>query len=218
MRRGFSREVNQPVNYNLRSAPKLGLEVDLSSKVGETVDTNMATGFETRDDPEYLKAMEEELVKSRQARKDETKLQSSLVARMDRLEQKITTQLSAGRSILRTPLQDDILAVPGGRGHRLSSVDSVSGRLNKDMSEVAASDIVNGPLTEVLQQVSVAIDPTPQSLTKGLLLRPEYYVQHMDKGVPVKSLDHSKLSIKELMGGMGRVMSHLAKTGGNVNI
>ena len=103
----------QPSQYNLRSAPILKTQelVD-SSQVGTTI--KMAKGFVSRDDPEYLKSMEDELA------------------------------------------------------------------------------------------------------TKGLLLRPEYYVQYKDKGIPVKNLDHSKLSFKELMSGMGRVMLHLSKTGGEV--
>ena len=67
----------------------------------------------------------------------------------------------------------------------------------------------------MLQQLSIAIDPTPQSSVKGLMLRPEYYVQHIDKGIRVKNLDHSKMSF-ELMSGMSQVMIHLAKTGGDL--
>ena len=214
MSRGFksskrgSKQVIPPTSrYNLRSAPELDLYTS-SSQVG----INMAVAFHDRDDPEYLKAMEEELVKSRQAREEETKLLQTLMAKMDRMEKSQSSVPAAGvgRGILRTPLKS--APAPGGLDYK--SPHSLSSRLSADAVDVAPSDVINGPLTSVLQQLSIAIDPTPQSSTKGLLLRPEYYVQHKDKGVPVKSLDHSKLSFKELMSGMGRVMIHLAKSGG----
>ena len=77
-------------------------------------------------------------------------------------------------------------------------------RPNSDFSE---------PLSAALQQLSIAIDPTSASSTKGLLLRPEYYIQHKDQGVPVKSLDHTKLSYKQLVCGMGRVLKYLIQSG-----
>ena len=202
----------QPVHYNLRSAPLLEVQDSVdTNQVGTT--NKMAEGFVSRDDPEYLKSMEDELIKSRRAREEETRLLNDLVSRMDKWEIK---SVGSGRGILRTPLRTDQPSGLGlGRGS--SPVDSVSSRLLYDHSaSPAPADVINGPLTSVLQQLSVAIDPTPQSATKGLLLRPEYYVQHKDKGVPVKNLDYSKMSFKELMSGMGRVMSHLSKTGGDV--
>ena len=206
--RGF---IVQPMKYNLRSAPDI--QEDSSGQVGSN---NMAHSFESRDDPEYLRSMEDELLKSRQAREEETKLLTSLASRLDRLELKPAT---VGRGILRTPVKSD----PPQPGVGLRSPSLCLGRSAADMrsaalgvAEPAPADILNGPLTSVLQQLSIAIDPTPQASTKGLLLRPEYYVQHKDKGVSVKNLDHSKLSFKELMSGMGRVMSHLYKSGGDV--
>ena len=93
----------------------------------------------------------------------------------------------------------------------------MAGRFGDDsLLNPAPSDVINGPLTSVLQQLSIPIDPTPQSSVKGLLLRPDYYVQHKDKGVPVKNLDHTKLFFNKLMSGIGRVLMHLSKTGGNV--
>ena len=203
----------QPGRYNLRSAPGL-IESD---QVGTT---KMAYSFESRNDPEYLKSMEDELIKSRQAREEETKLLQSLVARMDKLDMKPAPGASMGRGILRTPLKSGSYTETGIKpGVPSMSPHSLSGLLQSDLgvlSDPTPSDVINGPLTKVLQQLSVAIDPTPQSSTKGLLLRPEYYIQHKDKGVAVKNLDHSKLTFKELMSGMGRVMLHLAKTGGEL--
>ena len=82
-------------------------------------------------------------------------------------------------------------------------------------SAPAAADYVTGYLTNALQQLSIAIDPTPSSTAKGLVLWPEYYIQHVDKGVAVKSLDHNKLTYKDLVSGMGRVMHYLVSVGGD---
>ena len=79
----------------------------------------------------------------------------------------------------------------------------------------APADYVSGYLTSALQQLSLAIDPTPSSTSKGLVLRPEYYIQHVDKGVPVKNIDHAKLSYKDLVAGMGRVMQYLVNVRGD---
>ena len=79
----------------------------------------------------------------------------------------------------------------------------------------ATSDVVSGALSSALQQLSLAIDPTPASSSKGLVLRPEFYVQHKDQGVSVKSLDHTKLSYKQLVYGMGRIAKYLLINGGD---
>ena len=205
--------VLQPSRYSLRSA--VSLETTTSDA---QVGTNMAVSFPSRDDPEYLRSIEDELIKSRQAREKETELLETLMTKMDRLDSRsITSQPTAGvgRGILSTPLKP-AAPVPGAAGLRGMSPHSLSGLLAAEGGDPAPSDVINGPLTSVLQQLSLSIDPTPRLSTKGLLLRPEYYTQHKDKGIAVKNLDHSKLTYKELMSGMGRVMMHLAKTGGEL--
>ena len=153
------------------------------------------------------------MLESSAARKKDSATLESLVSRLDRLEEshQPAVPVARGRGILRTPLKSS--PTVGGlstvRGEPRLSVPDYQ-------DELAASDLVNGLLTQVLKQLSIAIDPTPQSSTKGLLLRPEYYVQHVDKGVAVKSLDHTKLSFKEMISGMGRVMTHLSTSGGEL--
>ena len=65
----------KPNQYNLRSAPLLETQQSVSSIQVDTT-TKMAEGFVSRDDPEYLKSMEDQLIKSRQAREEESKLLS----------------------------------------------------------------------------------------------------------------------------------------------
>ena len=52
------------------------------------------------------------------------------------------------------------------------------------------SDVVNGPLTSVLSELSQAIEPTVSTTTKGIKFKPEYYVPNVDQGIAVKSLYH----------------------------
>lgn len=50
-----------------------------------------------------------------------------------------------------------------------------------------------------------------------MLLRPEYYAQHKCNGVPIRYLDHTKLSYKELMFGMDSILQHMLQTGGDIH-
>ena len=172
---------------------------------------SMASGFKSRDDPEYINYIEDQLLEAKAAREKDSNMLQSIVARMDKLDERHSASpiLGRGRGIFKTPLKSTVPTVGGLQTGALFTDD-----LHDHQS--SAADLVNGPLTQVLKQLSIAIDPTPQSSTKGLLLRPEYYIQHVDKGVSVKSLDHTKLSFKELISGMGRVMIHLSTTGGDL--
>ena len=76
---------------------------------------------------------------------------------------------------------------------------------------------MSGPLTTALKDLTFAIDPTPATTTKGLVYRPEFYIQHKEKAVPIKSLDYTKLSYRELISGMGQVAKYLLMNSGPVN-
>ena len=106
--------------YNLRSAPQTHSATDvqqLGVQVGST--DKMAARFESRDDPEYLKFMENEVLKISQSREEDAKLLNSIVSRMDKWESKTTY---SGRGILRTPLKADPPQPHGlGRGSPLLS-------------------------------------------------------------------------------------------------
>ena len=66
-----------------------------------------------------------------------------------------------------------------------------------------------------LEHLSQAIEPTVTTSTKGIQLRPEFYIQHEDQGVAVKAFDHTKLSYKQRFNGMGRVLQYLVSNGGD---
>lgn len=81
------------------------------------------------------------------------------------------------------------------------------------LNSQASADMINGQLTSALDRLSLAIDPAMEK-NNGMIYRPEYYVQHLDKNIPIKNLDHSKLSMNSLYYGMCRVLKHLLLNGG----
>ena len=222
MPQGSKDPKKQPVgpvgaSYNLRSGKLVNVEDATTGQVGTT---KMAGAFKSRDDPDYLKFMEKEVLKAREEREEQSRLLGVLVTKMEGLDVKFAPQAVGGRGVLRTPLKDFPPTVGRGRGagpvHNLSSQLLGASKSPSLGLDPTAAEMVNGQLTSILQQLSIAIDPTPQASMKGLLLRPEYYVQHIDKGTSVKSLNHTKMSLKELMSGMSRVMLHLDKSGGDL--
>lgn len=80
----------------------------------------------------------------------------------------------------------------------------------------APADFIQGSLTSALDRLSMAIDPMVETKAKGSSLRPEFYVQHIDKLVPLKNIDHAKLNYSSLLYGMCRVAKHLLAVDGDV--
>ena len=115
----------------------------------------------------------------------------------------------------------NVPSAASGGGGMSAAIGTMSGQQfwNSTIPGVPApapSDIVTAPLTSALEQLSNAIDPTSVAKSKGMNLRPEFYVQHVDQGVQIKSLDHTKLTYRELVSGMGRVMMYLSQNSGDV--
>ena len=64
------------------------------------------------------------------------------------------------------------------------------------------AEVYGAPLTQALSDLTEAINSGPTDYKKGINFRPEYYVQHMIDCKSVKSLDHSKMTYKDLVYGM----------------
>ena len=96
--------------------------------------------------------------------------------------------------------------------------DGALGGLHNDPREDDdAPDDVVGPLTDVLQKLSIAVDPTNTShKLKGMDYKPEYHVQHVKQGLQLKQIDHSKLTYREFVYGWFCVIQHLTKARGDV--
>ena len=79
------------------------------------------------------------------------------------------------------------------------------------------ADAVTGPLTEALEKLSIAVDPTVTfHKLKGMSFKPEYYVQYVKGGIPLKQIDHTKLSYGEMVYGWFCIIQHLFKVEGDV--
>ena len=105
---------------------------------------------------------------------------------------------------------------PGFSHHPTSSLPYYNyGVTNRGTSMASPLDLVTTPLTTALEQLSQANEPTIPASTKGIQLRPEYYIQHIDQGVALKSIDHTKLTYKELVSGMVRVLEYLVSANGD---
>ena len=92
-----------------------------------------------------------------------------------------------------------------------------SGGQDPPGDERDTSDDVVGPLTDILQKLSIAVDPTNTSdKLKGMVYKPEYPVQHVKQGLQLKQIDHSRLTYRELVYGWFCVIQHLSKAGGDV--
>ena len=162
-------------------------------------EVNMVAPYTPRDDPAYRAVVNDMLSEIHQTTKRNTQLIRSYTSFMDKFEKNSHVRGLIGRGVLRTC--------------RTGWEPEVVGSASPDSGPQAPSpaDLVSGPLMEFLQQ-QLSIDHTPQDL----LLRPEYYIQHVDRGVSLEALDHTTLTYKELVSGMGRVMVHLASSGGDL--
>lgn len=72
------------------------------------------------------------------------------------------------------------------------------------------------PLTSALQQLSNAVDPDAITRIASMVYRPQYYVQHCLNSIPLKTVDHKKMSYRSLIYGMVCVAKYVASIGGNV--
>lgn len=131
------------------------------------------------------------------------------------------TSRVGGQTGIKTPATAEgppsLMATGGAAGHSLSGHQLSARPKGSDTrqptptraSSPAPSDFVHGPLTHALDKLSLAIDPAIDLTTQGITLRPEYYVQYLDKHVALKSIDHTKLSFNALVYGMCRIAKHL---------
>ena len=128
----------------------------------------------------------------------------------------VTTSVNPGWSY--TPRST--VGYPPGLGYQPSVLPPLSGihrPVSTSSTYSSPADVMGAPLTSALEKLSQAIEPTVSTSTKGIQLRPEYYIQHVDQGIAIKSLDHTKLTYRELLAGMCRVLDHLVTSGGDAN-
>ena len=190
--------------------------------------------FLNRDDPKYLQYLEESFMASQEASGGKTAELDIILRRVEALEAR--SQLTGQPA---PPIPVGHMAMPGsglglyaGTGGRPKTGAAGGGSLpnpnvnpNPNLNpnhnpnqNPAPADVVVGPLTEALEKLSLAVDPAASShKLQGTGYKPEYYVQHIKGGVPLKQINHTKLSYREMVYGWFCILQHLIKVEGDVN-
>ena len=183
--------------------------------------------FETEgDEGKYIVYLQEQLALANEKSEKTDKFMEEILHRFDRMQLANTrptepvldfTPRKVGQPPNLTPQVateahlphgDLSLPRPWGRGELLQGA-SLS-------STNAPAEVLGAPLTQVLADLTDAINPVPKDYKKGILLRPEYYVHHKLQCKPLKSIDHSKMTCKDLMFGMSQVLQYIVGEGGDI--
>lgn len=138
---------------------------------------------------------------------DQGHLLQQIVQRLDRLEQQ-----SGG-----TPApQVTTTQATGAQAQVLTAIGAVGAAKHSPTGDQAESAAVTamGQMADAMEQLSLSIDPS-SGKKAGQLLRPEYHYCVLEKGMPLRSADASKLSINEYLYGMCLVMQHLVEVKGD---
>ena len=149
----------------------------------------------SRDDPEYLRMLEEQYLLSKEKGKSEDF--EILSRRLDALEKRQSpvplegqvlsgAELGAYASTGGRPKYNvtPAGAAGGGGGGLGVGVDPQGGQ----PAGPAAADSVVGPLTEVLEKLTIAVDPASTSKKlQCMVFKPEYYVQHIKKAIRLET-------------------------------
>lgn len=125
---------------------------------------------------------------------DQTKILQQIMHRLDRLES--------------TPAQPP--GVPPGKGYTAAGASRAAASKSNPDPAVAAM----GQMADAMAQLSISIDPSC-SVKSGQLLRPDYQYCVLEKGMPLKSADASKMTINEYLYGMCLVLDHLITIDGD---
>lgn len=111
---------------------------------------------------------------------------------------------------------DRLSRLESSPGHHPSAPVSTAAGAVGAASNVSDSPAVAamGHMADAMAQLSMSIDPSSGSKT-GQYLRPEYHYCVLERGIPIKGADASKLSISEYLYGMCLVLEHLIDTEGD---
>ena len=193
----------------------------------------VSDGFDGREDPKYLAILEEQFELGRRHSDSQT---DEILRRLESLEKQRTAWHSPTETLTRSVGRSAVHLAQGAgavggavgtAGGALGGSSMAGAGLGSTSTSPPGAFIPPGgineadvdpsllPLTDALAQLTLAVDPAAGK-SKGLLLRPEYYIQHIKAGTPLKQIDHNKLSYKDLVYGWFCVLHHLQATGGDV--
>ena len=196
-------------------------------------ETPISDKFKDRSDPDYLVYLEEQLESSRKLSSESVGF-SLIVQRLEALEQAQQAQHARAGATPPGAVGGGMAGAVGGApagavGGAPPAPGSVAGTTaglgsaDRHTPGLAAGGGVGLepvdpsllPLTDALAQLTLAVDPAAGK-SKGLFLRPEYYYQHVRSNTPLKQLDHTKLTYKDLVYGWFCVIEHLLSKGGDL--
>ena len=228
---------DQPAGQNCparRAQLFIALPQTVPPVLPETMSVPISDAFKDRSDPEYLIYLEEQ-VKSLQTSKKDSSDISYIVQRLEALElaqqrrDAGTTPGGGGSHAGATAGGTQPYPPVAGLSAGLRSADPHfpnSGAVGGAVGGEVGGGVPGGnnppvdpsllPLTDALAQLTLAVDPAAGK-AKGLFLRPEYHVQHVKASTPLKQLDHTKMSYKDLVYGWFCVLQHVIAKGGDVN-
>lgn len=136
---------------------------------------------------------------------DQGQVLQQFVQRLDRLE----NQQQVNPGLHANPVSQGHVLTAGGAVSAASQSLSSSGH-QADSAAVAAI----GQMADAMEHLSLSIDPS-SGKKAGQLLRPEFQYCVLERGMPIKNADASKLTINEYLYGMCLVMQHLVEVNGD---
>ena len=196
--------------------------------------------FPSRDDPKYLQLLEEQYMLSQEAKSKDSEMEN-LVRRLDALEKRQAPVRTEGHGSLSLPTpmgayrqagtglglyastgarpKTPLTGAGGAAGGMVGgAAGGVAGGGGPPRPDPPAADTVVGPLTEVLEKLTIAVDPSSTSKKlQGMVFKPEFYVQHIKKGTALKQVDHTKLTYRDMVFGWFCVLQHLIKVEGDID-
>ena len=199
----------------------LGIELPEGILPADTVATDATgamaclggSGFTDPEDPEYHAWCEAQARERAYDKEINSRVLQQIMNRLDRLELQPkaippSPSLQPAAPGFQPTLAGSTAGPPGGRSAPagLLGHQPPAGLLGQHSTGPPPPSAMVSEVTDALSRISVAIDPSGSEV-KGITLRPEYWVQHDRQGVPVRALNHARLTIPELMYGMFRVMS-----------
>lgn len=140
---------------------------------------------------------------------DQGQILQQIVQRLDRLENQHLGVAPLPQAPQATPARQP---VNQGQMFTASGAVSAANQVSNQQQDSAAVTAM-GQMADAMEQLSLSIDPS-SGKKSGQLLRPEYQYCVLEKGMPLKSADASKLTINEYLYGMCLVMQHLVESKG----
>lgn len=179
-------------------------EVQPGSKVD--IDTGTMASLPDESSAEFLPALKREYARLVDEQSHAMSVHDQFKAMEARFQQRIDDKIED----LSDTLKNTITA---GIKHDPAKVDPSGGPAASPLNPIAARHKATDPgdISSTLAALSLSVDKHLSEERKGNIYRLEYFVQGIDGGVSSKNLDHMKLSHREFIHGMVRVLQNMVR-------